>query len=178
ELGVEGRAGVEVEAQLALGEGDPEVPQQHPGPHRPGRVVLVADDQLHRRSLQRRRQVSRSRATYPDGVMPTTTRKTPITREDPRSSAQRRMGGANTHSGGLPCRLPLAIRCSCYALLKRRGKLSAPNGYGAPPCADVREVSNGSWLCENADVLRHRRMAFSSVKCSFLLARGSPLAAY
>src|SRR5262245_48008820 len=30
----------------------------------------------------------------------------------------------------------------------------------------------GSWLCENADVLRRRRMAFSSIGCSFLLARG------
>src|SRR5262245_7204262 len=30
----------------------------------------------------------------------------------------------------------------------------------------------GSWLCENADVLRRRRIAFSSARCSFLLARG------
>src|SRR5215510_10786654 len=33
----------------------------------------------------------------------------------------------------------------------------------------------GSWLCENADVLRRRRITFSSARCSFLLARGSPL---
>src|SRR5215510_8570406 len=33
-------------------------------------------------------------------------------------------------------------------------------------------VRFGSWPCENARVLRRRRMAFSSVRCSFLLARG------
>src|SRR5262249_53035955 len=33
----------------------------------------------------------------------------------------------------------------------------------------------GSWQYENADVLRRRRMAFSIVRCSFLLTRGSPL---
>src|SRR5262245_36740403 len=37
--------------------------------------------------------------------------------------------------------------------------------------------SCGSWLCENADVLRRRRIVFSSVRCSFLLARSSPPAA-
>src|SRR5262249_60011362 len=37
------------------------------------------------------------------------------------------------------------------------------------------DVSSGSWLCENADVLRRRRITFSSARCSFLLARGSPL---
>jgi len=31
---------------------------------------------------------------------------------------------------------------------------------------------------ENADALRRRRMAFSSVRCSLLLARGSPLGAH
>src|SRR5262249_50936546 len=35
-----------------------------------------------------------------------------------------------------------------------------------------------SWLCKNADVLRRRRMVFSSVRCSFLLARSSPPAAH
>jgi len=35
----------------------------------------------------------------------------------------------------------------------------------------------GSWLCENAVVLRRRRIAFSSTRPSFLLARGSSLGA-
>ena len=73
--------------------------------------------------------------------------------------------------------------------------LNAPSNYsGAIACAlDVPnlvvraslqiaampfEVSNGSWPCDNAGVLRRRRIAFSSVRCSFLsrearlLARG------
>src|SRR5262249_21144327 len=40
------------------------------------------------------------------------------------------------------------------------------------------DVGCGSWLCENADVLRRRRMAFSRLRCSNLLARGSPLTSY
>jgi hypothetical protein len=40
------------------------------------------------------------------------------------------------------------------------------------------EFRSGSWLCENADVLRRRRMAFSSARYSSLLARGSPLTAH
>jgi hypothetical protein len=40
------------------------------------------------------------------------------------------------------------------------------------------QMSGSAWPCENADLLRRRRMAFSSIKCSFLLARGPPLAAY
>src|SRR5262249_32019593 len=34
------------------------------------------------------------------------------------------------------------------------------------------DVSCGSWPCEKADVLRRRRIAFSSVARPFLLARG------
>src|SRR5262245_13700973 len=40
------------------------------------------------------------------------------------------------------------------------------------------DFRSGSWLCENADVLRRRRIAFSSARCSFLLARGSSLGAH
>jgi hypothetical protein len=40
------------------------------------------------------------------------------------------------------------------------------------------KVSSGSWLCEKADVLRRRRIAFSSVTSPRLLARGSPLDAH
>src|SRR5262249_36775760 len=36
----------------------------------------------------------------------------------------------------------------------------------------------GSWLRENADVLRRRRKAFSRVRCSSSLARGSLLGAH
>ena len=38
-----------------------------------------------------------------------------------------------------------------------------------------RNDCSGSWLCEKADVLRRRRMVFSSDRCPFLLAQGSPL---
>jgi hypothetical protein len=53
-------------------------------------------------------------------------------------------------------------------------------GVGATSCGQAlmhcnTSVRNGSWLCENADVLRRRRIAFSSARCFFLLARGSPL---
>src|SRR5262249_59712817 len=40
---------------------------------------------------------------------------------------------------------------------------------------DGNLVCCGSWVCENGDVLRRRRIVFSSARCSFLLARGSPL---
>src|SRR5262249_27089851 len=39
----------------------------------------------------------------------------------------------------------------------------------APQWVETVEVSSGSCPCENADVLQRRRMAFSRVKCSFLL---------
>jgi hypothetical protein len=39
------------------------------------------------------------------------------------------------------------------------------------------KVGCGSWLRENADVLRCRRMVFSRVRCSSPLARSSPLGA-
>ena len=40
------------EAQLDLVEGDAELAQQHPRPHRPRRIVLVADHQLQHACLQ------------------------------------------------------------------------------------------------------------------------------
>ena len=40
------------------------------------------------------------------------------------------------------------------------------------------KVGCGSWLRENADVLRCRRMVFSRVRCSSPLARSSPLGAH
>ena len=40
------------------------------------------------------------------------------------------------------------------------------------------DFRSGSWLRENAGMLRRRRMVFSSVRCSFLLVRGSPLSAH
>src|SRR5262249_9439295 len=40
------------------------------------------------------------------------------------------------------------------------------------------DVCFGSWPCDNADVLRHRRMVFLCARCSLALARGSPLRAH
>jgi len=51
-------------------------------------------------------------------------------------------------------------------------------GTAAPQWVCIGEVCIGSWLRENADVLRRRRMAFSRVRCSFPLARGSVLGAH
>jgi|SRR6516225_1105001 hypothetical protein len=47
----------------------------------------------------------------------------------------------------------------------------------ASQSADTRGVG-WSWVCGNADVLRRHRMVLSSVRCSFLLARGSPVGAH
>ena len=54
-------------------------------------------------------------------------------------------------------------------LLSAQNYGSAQQSGGQTVASRAHEVSYGSWLRENADVLRRRRIAFSSVRCSFLL---------
>src|SRR5215468_7003116 len=75
-----------------------------------------------------------------------------------------------------PRRVMNSLRVSQPPILHHATRISdlarGAQAIAAPQRARGTEVSNGSWLCENADVLRRRRMAFSSIGCSFLLARG------